>query len=529
MTYVEYIALSSKDQFRYKTISFLKGLGNGFVGFFVSIGMFFVNLYKKLCRSFKEIKYAFVKGDIWTKLSFVFLGTSHIARGQIVKGVIYLIFEAAFITYLCMFGIASIQGMANLGTHQTYYQCSVDGTIVAEGFENIKFFDSGTASIYCNTINGLENVQIRGDNSSILLLFGVFAFVILFGFIFYYSSCIKSSITVQEKKESHQYISTCLDDLKELLDGKFYKVLLFLPIIGICIFTLLPLIDMILMAFTNYDTNHQYPASLFSWTGLSNFAQLFIGTGQNAKFGYTFVGVLLWTLVWAFFATFLNYFIGMIVAMIINKKGIKFKKLWRTFFVLSIAMPQFISLLTWNKFLSTGGMVEGILKALGLMAQGDKITVLEYATSARITIILVNLWVGVPYTILTTTGILMNIPADLYESAQIDGASPRKMYFKITLPYILFVTGPYLIQQFVSNINNFNVIFFLTGGAPLTQDYLNAGETDLLVTWLYKLTVNEQQYNLGSVIGIMVFIICSLFSLIAYKNSSSMKNEEDFA
>jgi ABC-type sugar transport systems, permease components len=104
---------------------------------------------------------------------------------------------------------------------------------------------------------------------------------------------------------------------------------------------------------------------------------------------------------------------------------------------------------------------------------------------------------------LQVTGILQNIPSDLYEAAKMDGAGPVKIFFKITLPYMLFITTPYLIAQFCGNINNFNVIYLLSGGGP-TNVGDTAGQTDLLVTWLYKLTIDQQYYNLGAVIGIMI-------------------------
>lgn len=138
-----------------------------------------------------------------------------------------------------------------------------------------------------------------------------------------------------------------------------------------------------------------------------------------------------------------------------------------------------------------------------------------------------NLWIGIPYSVLSNTGILMNIPNDLYESARIDGASPVKQFFKITLPYIIFVTAPATITQFIGNINNFNVIYFLTGGGPTTGT-LAAGRTDLLVTWLYKLTVEKNYFNLASVIGILTFIFCVVIGLIMYKNTKSIKDEEAF-
>ena len=153
-------------------------------------------------------------------------------------------------------------------------------------------------------------------------------------------------------------------------------------------------------------------------------------------------------------------------------------------------------------------------------------------------IVIINTWVGIPYTMLLCTGILMNIPDDLYESAKIDGASPFKMYMKITLPYMLFVTGPYLISQFVGNINNFNVIYLLSQGNPLftygdqaaPSTLQGVGQTDLLITWIYKISVtnNPKEFGLASVLGVMIFVIVAFFSLITYSRSNAVKNEGDF-
>lgn len=152
-------------------------------------------------------------------------------------------------------------------------------------------------------------------------------------------------------------------------------------------------------------------------------------------------------------------------------------------------------------------------------------------TQTRVAIILVNMWIGIPYTMLICSGILMNIPADLYESARIDGAGPVTQFFKITLPYMMFVTGPYLITQFVGNINNFNVIYLLSGGGPgdLLKYTEGAKGTDLLITWLYKLSLGvDRNYKLASVIGILVFIISASLSLLVYNRSASVKKEDEF-
>lgn len=314
-----------------------------------------------------------------------------------------------------------------------------------------------------------------------------------------------------------------MDDLKSLLDEQFHKTLLFIPVSGIVVFTIVPLVYMISLAFTNYDKDHQVPANLFTWIGFNNFETIL---GSNSTIGNTFWPVLGWTLVWAFLATFLNYFLGIILAMLINKKGVKFKSFYRTLFVLAIAVPQFVSLLVMKNVFAEAGPVNVLLQELGWISAP-----LPFFTDpmwARMTIIAVNLWIGIPYTMLIVSGILMNIPDDLYEAARIDGASPFVMFRKITMPYVLFVTTPYLITQLVGNINNFNVIYFLTGGTPATLDYYQAGKTDLLVTWLYKLTVNSRDYSYAATIGILVFIICSLLSLITFRRSASYKNEEAF-
>jgi arabinogalactan oligomer/maltooligosaccharide transport system permease protein len=130
---------------------------------------------------------------------------------------------------------------------------------------------------------------------------------------------------------------------------------------------------------------------------------------------------------------------------------------------------------------------------------------------------------------LIATGLLMNIPAELYESAKMDGANSVQMFRHITLPYMLFVTGPFLLTQFTGNLNNFNVIYLLNKGGPQSMRMAeNAGRTDLLVTWLYKMTVNDTNYKMAAVIGIMVFLVTAITSLIVYNMLPSVKDEEGF-
>ena len=448
--------------------------------------------FRWLGADLKEIGLSFAEGDWKTKLSFLIMGFGQLCRGQIVRGLAMLALEGGILYYVLSFGWGFLSNIFTLGTVETHKE--------------------GRKTVY-------------GDNSFLILLYGLLTVVILLALIYLWRVNIKQNREAEQRLKRGKRLPSNREDLASLFDKNFDKTLLALPVLGIFVFTVLPIIFMICVAFTNYDVNHQPPAKLFTWVGLENFKALF-GIGGEG-FGGTFFYVLGWTLVWAFFATFLTYFLGMAVAIMINKKGIRFKKLWRTILVMTIAVPQFVSLLYVGKMFATDGLVNGLLLKWGWIRTA--IPFWQNATYARILIIVINLWIGIPYTMLIVTGLLMNIPAELYESARIDGANPFQTFRKITLPYMLFVTGPFLLTQFIGNLNNFNVIFLLNQGNPKSLSLAkNAGSTDLLVTWLYKMTINDSNYKIAAVIGIMVFLVTAVISLIVYNTMPSVKDEEGF-
>ena len=318
---------------------------------------------------------------------------------------------------------------------------------------------------------------------------------------------------------------TIMDDIKGLFDENIHKLLMTPPFLTLTIFTIIPLVYMMLMAFTNYSQVDSH-LILFDWVGMKNFAAIFDSTSTLGK---QFWDVLKWTLVWAFFATFLNFFLGTFMAIIIDRPTTRCKGLWRTILSITIAVPQFVSLLIIRTMFQDNGAVNTVLQNIGFLdkAAHETLPFMTDATWARVLLIVVNLWVGIPYTVMQVTGILKNIPQDQYEAARIDGANVAQQFIYITLPYMIFVMTPYLITQFTGNINNFNIIYLLTGGGP-TYVGDSAGQTDLLVTWLYKLSVDKQQYNLGAVIGIFTFVVLSIVALVTYRSSGSYKNEEGF-
>ena len=372
-----------------------------------------------------------------------------------------------------------------------------------------------------------EELQIyertTGDNSMLILLFSVLTIAACILFLWILVLLVKNIRQIIKLRNEGKHIPTFKEILSELFDSKFHITLLAAPITTLVLFTVLPIVFMILIAFTNFDSNHQPPGELFTWTGLTNVTDVFLGNSTKTR---TFFGILGWTFVWAILATFTNYILGMLLAIMINHKLVKYKKMWRTLFMISVAIPQFVSLLLISRALEPAGAINLALMKMGII--NAPLPFLTNPTLARIWVVVINMWIGIPYTMMTFSGVLMNIPSDLYESAKIDGANVIQSFTHITLPYMIFVTAPATITTFVGNINNFNVIYLLTGGGPFALDYYQAGKTDLLVTWLYKLTVDQHDYALASTIGIFIFMIVSVLSITVYNHTGSVKKEDMF-
>jgi arabinogalactan oligomer/maltooligosaccharide transport system permease protein len=379
------------------------------------------------------------------------------------------------------------------------------------------------------------------DNSFLILLNSIVSLFIILVFILFWISNMKTVYRLQQKKENGEHINSFREDLRSMVNEKFHITLLTLPVLGVVLMNILPILVLVAVAFTNYDQQHMPPNALFTWVGWSNFKNLF-SNSVTVTFGYSFKKILVWTLEWAVLATFTTYIGGILLAKFINDKKTKFPKMWRTLFIIAIAVPQFVTLLLVRNFFADNGIVNtfcsnigltDFLKNVGLVSKN--LTYIPFLSSpgwAKVMIVLINIWVGIPYQMLIATGVLMNIPEDQIESARIDGANPFQIFVKITMPYMLFVTGPSLITDFVKNINNFNVIYLLTQDVYVTTDQLlansNAKEVDLLVTWLFRLTNEYYNYKMASVIGIVVFIICAAFTLITFTRTIKGDKEEEF-
>ena len=519
LTDLEYLKLTKLQAFWYNLKLFFCAIPLWFKNAGLAIVAFFVKCGCAIRDEFLDIVHTFTQGNWAVKLSFLFFGFGNLYYGQIMRGLLFLLFEVVFIAYMLL----PSGGIYWLAKGHWFQTGATIGTVQG-GFQYNPIYDN--------------HDWVEGDDSVRVMLYGLLTIIFIIAFIYTWRLQVKQCRICMDITAKGKRIKSGKDDLKSLLDDQFHKTLLALPVTGILVFTVLPIIYMVLVAFTSYDAAHDGYSNLFSWVGLENFNELM--DFGNGGLGLAFGEILSWTLMWSFFATFTNYFLGMFVAIMINKKGIRFKKFWRTALVMTIAIPQFVSLLYVSKLFDSSGIIGELLGQIpaikNYLEVNHYVSLWDSPTVARVMVIVLNIWVGIPYVMLQATGILMNIPQDLYESSRVDGASAFQQYTKITLPYMLFVTGPSLLTSFVANLNNFNVIYLLTnGGNPINTQIGSAGgvavgHTDLLITWLYKMALGsaESKYYTASVIGILIFVVCAVLSLIVYNVIPSTKNEEDF-
>lgn len=247
----------------------------------------------------------------------------------------------------------------------------------------------------------------------------------------------------------------------------------------------------------------------------SNYLRLF----QDEQVRSPLISVFIWTVVFASLTVLTQFSFGLLLALALNKP-IRGRRIYRSILVLPYAMPSIMSILIW------GGMFNTEFGAINEII-GSQIAWFQDATFARAAVILVNLWLGFPYFYLVCSGSLQAIPSELMEAAAIDGANPRQIFRKITLPLLLQILSPLLIASFAFNFNNFNLIYLLTGGGPKAQlDGEIAGATDILISYTYQIAfgTNIQDLGLASAISVIIFVIVAAISLYGVKKSKVLES-----
>lgn len=408
-----------------------------------------------------------------------------------------------------------------------------------------------------------------------LLLYGIVTLLVLVFVVIFYlwnvrdaykTSVARATEKAKAKEEGRKPVyQTEREYFHDMYEECFPYIFLAPAVILMAFISVMPIIFSLLIAFTNYDKNHIPPGQVISWVGLENFASLLNFSGNGGiPFGDAFWKVLCWTLIWAVGSTFTCFFGGFIQAIVVNNERVIFRKFWRTILILPWAVPALVSQMMFKLFFdSQNGAMNVFLKNIGVtdfltktgfivtdpnkfaeIRNGDFVDKFFYLGTnniqwydnivnpwlPRIFIIVLNIWLGFPYFMAMMSGIMTSISKDLYEAAEIDGATKFQQFQKITVPLVLYSTAPLLIMSFSANFNNFGVIYFVTGGGYGTSDQANAfaGNTDILISWIYNLTTTDTNrwYSMASVFSILIFLVVASISTYNFLQTKSFKEED---
>ncbi|SHG47438.1 sugar ABC transporter permease [Ornithinibacillus halophilus] len=361
--------------------------------------------------------------------------------------------------------------------------------------------------------------QLPRDNSIFLLVYGIISiFLIAIAAIFMFIN-LRDAYKNGQKRDMGLQLNTIRGQYQNLIDSGFPYLMLSPGFFLLLFVVILPIIFVLLLAFTNYDLYHNWPAQLTDWVGLENFKKLF----TMEVWRDTFFSVFAWTIIWTLVATSLQIALGVFLAILVNQKELKGKAIIRTLLILPWAVPAFVTILIFSGMFneSFGAINTTILAAFGI----DPIPWMTDAMWTRIALIMIQTWLGFPFIFVMVTGVLQAIPNELYEAATVDGASALQKFRQITFPLVMFSIAPILITQYTFNFNNFNVIFLFNSGGPSIPGQ-NAGGTDILISWIYNLTMTTQQYGMASVITMIMSAVVITIAIWQFRRTKSFQEED---
>lgn len=362
-------------------------------------------------------------------------------------------------------------------------------------------------------------VEVPRDNSIFLLIEGILAIIVVVFGLGLYAFNFYDAFYNGRKRDRGIELTTLRQQYRNVVD-KGFPYLILSPGMFLLIFVVIfPILFVVLLAFTNYDLYHSPPAKLVDWVGLKNFMDIV----KLDIWRSTFIDVFSWTIIWTFVATTCQIAIGIFLAVLVNQKDLKFKKLFRTILILPWAVPAFVSILVFaGMFNDTFGTINNdILAFFGI----DPIPWLTNPFWTKVALIMIQSWLGFPFIFAMVTGVLQSIPGELYEAATVDGATVWQQFKKITLPMILFSIAPILITQYTFNFNNFNIIYLFNGGGPAVPGQ-TAGGTDILISWIYNLTLETKQYAKAAAITLILSIIVISVAIWQFRRTKSFQEED---
>lgn len=355
------------------------------------------------------------------------------------------------------------------------------------------------------------------DRSIIFMIEGILAiFLVIIALLLMYMSFKDINMVEKDTIKGTRYRSWTETRQTIFEDGFPYLVIS--PALIVTIFIVfIPVLTTVLLSFTGMAPDTQ---AKFGWEGIANYKMIILGEGMV---GSIFWKILTWTFIWTIGATTLAVGLGFILAIVLNNDRIKGKALFRSIYLLPWAVPSFITIMFFSILLTDNGSAVTFLQGIF----GPNFSIKNDPFTSRMTLICIQAWLGSAYVFLLSTGVLQSINSELYEAADIDGATNFKKLAKITVPLVLFQTAPLLVGQYVFNFNNFGVIYLFNSGGPFdpTQYGNLAGSTDLLISYIYKLTMENQYQALGAAITVIISIALMAMAYVGYKNTDAFRRD----
>ncbi|MGZ9159900.1 MAG: carbohydrate ABC transporter permease [Candidatus Limnocylindrales bacterium] len=300
------------------------------------------------------------------------------------------------------------------------------------------------------------------------------------------------------------------------------------------IITFYPLLYQTWMSFTDYTLENLPPrGSPPAFVGLDNYVRM-LTTDLNVP-NYDFVRILAFNLWWALSNVVIHVILGVLIAVLLNVKGLRLRRFYRAIYILPVVIPPIIVATVWaNMFDKDNGAINLALQGVATLVRlppesfqidwlrqvQDPIPGLTILPMAYFALLAANTWLGWPLNSVVATGALQSIPGELYEAAEIDGASAWQRFLNITIPYLRPAMLPYAIYGFVITFNLFYLSYFMSGGGPF-------GKTELLVTQAFRLVTEQRLYGVAAAFAVVMFFILLGLTLITNRIAKATASYAD--
>ena len=272
-------------------------------------------------------------------------------------------------------------------------------------------------------------------------------------------------------------------------------------LVALAVLTFYPVFYGMWLAFTNADQTH---LGENAWVGLANFVEVLTSSG--------FVRVTLFTLVWTVLNVTAHIGFGLLLALMLNNKHIRGRVAYRTILLLPWAIPSYISVLVWRGMLEPAGLINDLL--------GTDLNLLADPMGAKALVIMVNIWLGIPFMMMSLSGALQSLPGEMYEAAEVDGVGAWSQFRHLTMPNLKSAMVPLSLLGFIWTFNMFNVIYLMTDGGPNLY-FGEPGSTDILITYVYDVAFRDGAYGVAAAWSVVIFLMLLVFSWVYLKRTNA--------